>query len=177
MFNEYLLTSDLIKIRRTDIEDLEFVIRTEHDNENKSFITQWTIEQHIAALTNSDCLHLVIEDLSSNLVGYSIIFGLENKNANVELMRLAISQKGKGYGGKSIRLLQQFIFEHLEAHRLWLDVREHNERAKSLYERLGFQREGMLRECIKTTEGYQSLIIMGLLKNEYEAFKFNSKGD
>lgn len=173
MFKEYLLTSDLIKIRRTDIEDLEFVIRTEHDNDNKSFITQWTIEQHSAALTNSDCLHLVIEDLSSNLVGYAIVFGLENKNANVELMRLAISEKGKGYGGKSISLLQQFIFEYLEAHRLWLDVREHNNRAKSLYERLGFQFEGKLRECIKTTEGYQSLIIMGLLRREYEALKFN----
>lgn len=168
MNEKYIITSNLIKIRRTQIEDLEYVLKTEQDNENKSFITQWTFEQHKAAMNNRDCLHLVVEDQSGKLVGYSIIFGLENKNETVELMRIAISEKGKGYGKNLLRLLQQYIFGDLQAHRMWLDVREHNDRAKGLYEQVGFQFEGKLRECIKTADGYQSLIIMGLLKEEYE---------
>lgn len=40
-------------------------------------------------------------------------------------------------------------------------------RAKKLYESEGFIVEGCLRECLKTFDKWESLIIMSILKKEY----------
>ena len=42
-------------------------------------------------------------------------------------------------------------------------------RAQTLYASEGFVEEGRLRESLKLREGYESLIVMGLLDREYEA--------
>ncbi|GHT97160.1 hypothetical protein FACS1894142_1060 [Spirochaetia bacterium] len=48
-----------------------------------------------------------------------------------------------------------------------MDVREKNIRAQHVYEMQGFKREGIIRECLKTGENYQSLIVMAILSEEY----------
>jgi len=159
--------SELIKLRRTIIDDLEYVLDIEQDCENKAFIIPWTREQHVDSLANKDCLHFIIENAQSSPVGFGIIFGLENPNGNIELRRIVISEKGKGYGTASIVTIQDLVFNELKAHRLWLDVKEQNIRARSLYSRLGFQYEGKLRECIRENNSFESLFIMSILQQEY----------
>ena len=44
----------------------------------------------------------------------------------------------------------------------WLDVKEHNQRVQAVYEKAGFKREGILRECLKTEIGYESLVILSI---------------
>jgi RimJ/RimL family protein N-acetyltransferase len=58
-------------------------------------------------------------------------------------------------------------FDELFAHRLWLDVFEHNARARHVYRSVGFVEEGVLRECVKQQERYASLVVMSILENEY----------
>jgi RimJ/RimL family protein N-acetyltransferase len=50
---------------------------------------------------------------------------------------------------------------------LWLDVFEHNARARHVYRSVGFVEEGVLRECVKQQERYASLVVMSILENEY----------
>jgi diamine N-acetyltransferase len=57
-------------------------------------------------------------------------------------------------------------FKELQAHRLWLDVKVHNARARSLYKSEGFSEEGLLRECFRGPVGFESLVVMALLHNE-----------
>lgn len=54
--------SNLIILRNTEESDLDFVVNTESESENAQYVLQWSKEQHKAALTNEDILHLVIED-------------------------------------------------------------------------------------------------------------------
>jgi len=70
-------------------------------------------------------------------------------------------------------MVKKLCFEEWRAHRLWLDVKEHNMRARHLYESEGFVREGVLRECIRNGETYESLIVMSMLEQEY----FSQPGD
>ena len=79
-----------------------------------------------------------------------------------------IKEKGKGYGKLAIKEIKKYCFEKLLCHRLWLDVFEFNQRAIHVYKKLGFHREGVLRECILTSQGYKSLVVMSLLKKEYD---------
>jgi RimJ/RimL family protein N-acetyltransferase len=87
----------------------------------------------------------------------------------VELKRIVLQPKGQGYGRACLRLLAQMAFRDLGAHRFWLDVKSANTRALALYRSEGFVEEGRLRESVKSGSGYDSLIVLSMLKDEYEA--------
>lgn len=162
--------SNLIILRNTREDDLSFVINSERDSDNAQYVGQWTNEQHMHALNEEDFLHLIVEEQATEKsVGYLIMSGITNPNRNIELRRLAITSKGRGFGRETLKLVKKITFEQLNAHRLWLDVRYKNHRAQNLYKSEGFVKEGILRECILYDGSYESLIVMSVLKSEYSA--------
>lgn len=159
----------LVILKHTEPENLEYVMKSERDPENSLFVGQWTYEDHQAALTDSDILHLVVFNKPENqLIGFAILAGLKNSNQSIELKRLVITDKGKGYGKETLHLIKSLAFEKLEAHRLWLDVRSNNPRAKHVYEFEGLVVEGTLRESVYLGEQYLSLVVMSMLESEFE---------
>jgi len=159
----------ILALRPTAREDLDFVLATEQDRENSSFVQHWTPQQHADALRDRDLSHLIIERITPKLsVGYVILAGLENPHHSVELQRLVIKDKGKGYGTAALRLIKNLAFEQLHAHRLWLDVKDFNFVARRLYEKEGFVIEEILRECIKVSDRFESLVLMSMLQSEYK---------
>lgn len=103
------------------------------------------------------------------LVGYLIVAGLKNYDRNIELKRITISEKGKGYGREVIKLIRKISFEDLNGHRLWLDAVSYNNKAHKLYESEGFVREGILRECMFINGKYESIVVMSILEEEYNS--------
>lgn len=53
---------NVIMLRKTEHNDLAFILDTENDADNRSFIGQWTFEQHRESLTDEDIIHLNIEN-------------------------------------------------------------------------------------------------------------------
>ena len=157
-----------IRLRPTKESDLDFVLGAEQNAENRLFVSSWTREQHQAAFGDEDLSHLIIETLSDDRVGYIILAGLENVNKSIEFRRIVVTEKNQGYGKQALRLVKKLAFEVLKANRLWLDVKEQNVRARHIYEAEGFQAEGVLRECLKTGKGYESLVVMSMLCGEYK---------
>src|SRR5207245_1459683 len=126
--------------------DLDFVLRTERDPENARFVTQWSRDEHAAVMRDPDCAHLILTAAPDERpVGYAILRGLASPDRSIEFKRLAISEKGKGYGREAMRLVKRLAFERLGAHRLWLDVMAHNPRARQRGAPEGFVHAGRLR--------------------------------
>ena len=164
--------SERILIRQTRQEDLDFVTAAEIDPENSLYVGQWTLDQHQNSLCNADIFHIFVESkVSQKPVGYAIMAGVTNPNRNLELKRIVITDKGKGFGKETLRLIKRYSFAQLNVHRLWLDVRNNNPRAYSVYKSEGFVEEGILRECIYLNDGFISLSVMSILENEYRAGK------
>jgi diamine N-acetyltransferase len=82
-----------------------------------------------------------------------------------------ITEKGRGYGKGTVKLVKRLAFENYKAHRLWLDVKEQNHRARTVYKSAGFTVEGILRECLSSVNGYESLVVMSILEREYDQAK------
>jgi RimJ/RimL family protein N-acetyltransferase len=51
---------------------------------------------------------------------------------------------------------------------VWLDVKEYNFSAKSLYDYLGFIQEGLLREAVFHNGKYDSIYVMSILEKDYK---------
>lgn len=159
-----------IRLRTTVEDDLDFVLDAEQSAENRAFVTRWTREQHREAANANDQRHLIIETgAEGRRVGYILLAGLTSEHQSIEFRRIVVTEKGKGYGREAFRLVKEIAFKQLLAHRLWLDVKEHNARARHVYESEGFVVEGLLRECIKADDDYESLLIMSMLRDEYQA--------
>lgn len=76
---------------------------------------------------------------------------------------------GRGIGKEVCRLLIDYAFKRLNAHRLWLGVSEHNLRAVKCYLDCGFVLEGRLRDEIYYQGSYHAALRMGILRDEWES--------
>lgn len=82
----------------------------------------------------------------------------------------------KGYGSEAIRLMFTHGFNGLNLHRIFLGVHPDNSRAKHAYEKLGFKHDGRHRDAIYRNGRYYDLLIMSILKQEWQTL-YQGKAD
>ncbi len=161
-----------ILLRPTRTEDVTWVVETEQQQENAVFIDQWSWQEHAGAIADSNIAHFIIERHAQEetpvRLGYVILTGIDDKNDAVHFRRIVVIAKGEGIGHIATRLIKDYVFERLGAHRLWLNVLEGNVRAHQLYTNEGFVEEGIAREATKLGPNeYGSFRVMSILAHEY----------
>jgi RimJ/RimL family protein N-acetyltransferase len=75
---------------------------------------------------------------------------------------------GKGYGRDSINTLLDWSFRILNLRRVALETLATNERAIRAYHACGFVEEGRLREHEYVDGEYVDIVVMGVLRSEWE---------
>src|SRR6266704_122535 len=87
---------------------------------------------------------------------------------------LALGEKtawNKGYGTETAKLLLNEVFRQLNLHRAeWWTYAENN-LSVQLAKKLGFKEEARLRDAVFFDNGYHDLVVLGLLKQEFESIK------
>lgn len=78
------------------------------------------------------------------------------------------SAVGKGLGKDCVRLLTDYAFRRLNAHRVWLGVSEANKRAVKCYISCGYIVEGVLRDDIYYNGRYHHVYRMAVLEQEWK---------
>ncbi len=162
----------MIQTTRLDIveateADINLIIELESHKDNRDFLWIGTYEEHQAEIKDPHHLLLVFkQQADAAIVGYALI-RLDYKSEIFELRRIAISHKGMGYGKEAMVALLKYAFEEKKINRFWLDVYPDNLIGIKLYEGLGMQRDGVLRENYKSERGYLDQIIYSMLKREY----------
>jgi RimJ/RimL family protein N-acetyltransferase len=77
--------------------------------------------------------------------------------------------QGKGYGTDAMRVLLRYCFMELNLNRVALQVYSYNMRAVNSYLKIGFQQEGVLRETLLRDGAYHNIIMMSILRREWDA--------
>ena len=75
----------------------------------------------------------------------------------------------QGYGSETIKVLLKHGFETLNLHRIFLRVSSFNERAIHAYEKIGFVHEGRLRQATYYQGAYHDLLMMSVLRHEWNS--------
>ncbi|WP_050607361.1 GNAT family N-acetyltransferase [Clostridium niameyense] len=102
------------------------------------------------------------------------ITGFENilwNNRNA-LIYIGIGDKnyiGQGIGQEALNLTMEFGFEEFNFNRIYLNVLEYNDRAISLYEKIGFIKEGIQREFIIRDGRTYDMYLYGILQKEWRS--------
>jgi RimJ/RimL family protein N-acetyltransferase len=90
-----------------------------------------------------------------------------NRSAEFSIMIGDKSQWGKGLGKEATFLILKYAFEEVNLNRIYLTVRNDNEKAKGLYKNVGFTQEGTLRKSIFKNNKYIDMVVMSILKDEF----------
>lgn len=117
---------------------------------------------------DSSCVWLAVIERENNLhIGNVELCNIDLIHKKCEFKILVDkSHYGKGYGGEASRLILKYAFGKLNLHRVYLGVHEDNKKAQGLYKKLGFVKEGILREAFLRDGIWKNSIVMGLLDGE-----------
>ena len=106
------------------------------------------------------------------LIGTVTLFNLDLSNGRAELgYALGREHWGHGYMQEALQALLSYAFDVLNLRRLEADVDPRNTASIRTLERLGFQREGFLRERWHVNGEIQDAFFYGLLRREWQKGK------
>jgi RimJ/RimL family protein N-acetyltransferase len=93
----------------------------------------------------------------------------ENRTAEIGIMIGEKDYWSRGYGSDAVRTLAGFAFRQMNLQRVYLRTYEYNERGQRAFQKAGMTVEGRLRRHVYMDGRYWDVILMGLLREEYEA--------
>ena len=140
-----------IGVRAMDVRAEEVFI--EKTNASAHDVLFGIVVQETDQLIGSTGLHQI--DFRNQRAGFGIMIG--EKNA-----------WGKGYGTEATALVVHYAFRKLHLNRVQLQVYEHNLRGMRVYEKVGFRREGVLRQEHVYDGRFWDTVVMALLREEWE---------
>lgn len=135
-----------------DRSDAEHLLGTIRDCFRRKDLFQWGV---------------VLPD-DDRVIGTCTLAKLSPANRRAELgFALARAHWGNGLMGEALTALLDHAFGEMNLHRLEADVDPRNDRSIRLLERLGFRREGLLRERWLANEEAQDTVLLGLLEQDW----------
>ena len=134
---EVLTSWGQLSLRTANIDDYDFINALERDKDSIPWVNNWPLGLRIEKFGDNNFFQTIIEINGRLPVGF-IDFRDMLHDTQVELKRIVISEKGKGYGKEAMYLSQKFAFEVLGRNRLYLGTKVENVRAQHVYHSTGF---------------------------------------
>lgn len=91
----------------------------------------------------------------------------KNKKAEYYIAMGETSYKGKGVAKEASRLILEYGFEELELNRIYLFTEVENVVAQKLFERVGFVREGVIRQDIVSHGCFVDRVAYSYLREDW----------
>ncbi|HMO95056.1 MAG TPA: GNAT family protein [Tepidiformaceae bacterium] len=167
----------LIRLRVREPEDEPLLHRWFNDVDVTEHLTVAYPVSHRAELAfiermsapSFNIAEFAVETLADRrLIGGAGLFDVNPENRSA-MLGIAIGDKtcwDSGYGTDTMRTLCRFGFDMMNLHRIQLDVYAGNDRARHVYEKVGFQVEAVRRQAHYKFGRYLDVTVMGLLEGE-----------
>ena len=91
-----------------------------------------------------------------------------NQSASLSMMIGEKSEWGKGYGTEATALIVRHAFKALHLNRVQLQVYAYHLHGIRVYEKVGFRREGVLRQEHVYAGRFWDTVVMAILREEWE---------
>jgi len=173
---------DLVCLRALEMTDLEDIMLFQNDwnlqrwagvplPQSRLSLENWLKNASIAHPLNDGTIYFAVTDKKSGeFIGITRLYNIKNPHhrASVGIAIHNPSNRSKGYGPDTTKVVLWVAFNVLGLHSAYLDTMEHNEHAIHVAEKVGFKRIGMFRETEFIDGEYKGLIYYDILKCEFE---------
>jgi RimJ/RimL family protein N-acetyltransferase len=151
-------------MREADEDDVSFIAGLFKLPHSREFLTEPGRDAILDLIEGTEGEAFVLEADGDDF-GY---FTMHDRGWLVELGVLVVKTPGRRAGPFAMRWGIDQAFQERKAHRVFIEIREDNDRARAMCERLGFKAEGLYRDgyCDAVTGEYKNLIPYGLLRSD-----------
>jgi RimJ/RimL family protein N-acetyltransferase len=111
---------------------------------------------------------------NGEMIGYHSLNHIDWRNRQAELGGMIIGRKdlwGKGMAPEASQLMCRFGFEELGLNRIYVYWLEKHVSSSRVLEKLGFKREGLLRQALFKNNSFHDVVLGSILRDEYEEMK------
>ena len=169
-----MLSDNLTRLRALEPDDLDILYNVENDvalwavgNTNAPYSRE-VLRQYLLSTTcdiyTDKQLRLVVETHDGEAVGMVDLLSFDAMNARAEVGIVTLAaHRQKGYGRSALRQLVGYSCEVLHLHQLYAYVASDNQPSLRLFQSCGFVAACELRDWLKTSSGYQSVVLMQLI--------------
>ncbi|WP_404511216.1 GNAT family N-acetyltransferase [Bacillus sp. RC242] len=175
MYERRMRVIKLVPFKKSDFKQLINWINSEE------FLIQWSgnaftyplNEQQLEKYTESanTLSFTVTDEETEEVIGHISLGQIENINKSARVGKVLVGDtkmRGRSIGKHMMKGVLHIAFEELKLHRVTLGVFDFNSSAISCYEKIGFVKEGLLRESKKVGETYWNLWEMSMLEYEWK---------
>lgn len=123
------------------------------------------------AINQNKDVRLAICTVEGNIyIGNIYLIGIDyvNRKATSHILIGNHDYWNGGYGTEAMHLLLNYAFNHKNLRRIEAIVLEDNIGSCKMHEKLGYKREGLLRESVYKDGCYKNQVYYALLKSEYK---------
>ena len=154
----FVLQSDRLKLRELNDQDLSIFMEYRSDSvllEYQDFILEskeqaikfFEEQKQVPVGSSTDWKQIAIADTNDQLIGDCAIKCDEHEPRIAEIgITLRKEFHKKGFAFEALELLINYTFNELELHKIKAVIDVRNKASQKLFEKLGFQREAILRK-------------------------------
>ncbi|MFO7792975.1 MAG: GNAT family protein [Candidatus Saliniplasma sp.] len=175
MAGAVFLKGERIELKTIEEEDIPFMVKNINDPEVRSTLTlhlpvNKKMEQEFFKniSKNGNEVHLLICD-EEDKIGLISLLDIDHRIGNAEIGLWIIPDFWKkGYGTEASELMVDYGFKELNLHRIFAGAFRNNPGSSKIWEKLGFEKEGVSRDVDFVDGEYVDLINYSILEEEWE---------
>ena len=174
----------MYKLRELEREDIKRINKWRNDPHlisclgapyrfiNEDVDSDW-YDNYMNARSNSVRCAIVDAEKEDEVLGLISLLDINyiNRCGDIHIMIGDPMSRGKGLGTFAVTEMISHAFNNINLRRIQIEVLETNTAAIKLYKKTGFVEEGVRRKATYKNGHYVSMIIMGLLREEWEENK------
>ncbi|MFQ3579402.1 MAG: GNAT family protein [Bacteroidales bacterium] len=151
----------------------QIILSVVYEGDNTRFLDYKQIEYDLLyPSTSNKYFFITKKDISQAVVGFCALHHINMFHRFASLsFALYPMFTGKGYMKEALSKLFLIAFSQLHLNRIEAQVHEQNIKSCGLLQKLGFKKEGVLRNNFITQSGIYSSYMYGLLRDDFKDIK------
>lgn len=169
------LKGNTIILRALEPEDLEFLFKTENDENfwsvshtqtpfSKFLLKQYLENSHLDIFEAKQLRLIIEENLNNQPVGMIDLFDFnpQHNRAGIGIL-IAEKYQKNGFASEALQLLINYSFMHLNLHQLYANITENNTKSIALFKKHLFTQIGIKKDWTFTNGEYKNELLFQII--------------
>lgn len=174
-----LLENENIVLRAVEPEDLDRLYIWENNSQlwdvgntrnpySRFILKQYIVDSDKDIYETKQLRLMMVSKETGETVGTVDLFDFEIHNSRIALgLFVDGAFQGKGFAKASLKLVEEYVFDFLKINQLYCHISKANTASIRMFEKENFEKTGILKQWVKTIEGYEDIILFQQFRTDY----------
>ena len=174
-----LLENENIILRAVEPEDLDRLYIWENNSQlwdvgntrnpySRYVLKQYILESAKNIYETKQLRLMMVSKETGETVGTVDLFDFEIHNSHIALgLFVDAAFQGKGFAKASLKLVEEYVFDYLKVNQLYCHISQNNTASIKMFEQENFEKTGILKQWVKTIEGFEDIILFQQFRTDY----------